>query len=287
MKTKAKTFFTITLLVLILCASCENFPTEKIVKAMDGCSQNVYTTAGLIKPDTAIADRIMESMSTPATEVVVLSTPAGAIISLSSNEHFERVNEALGDLVITNPEIATVIAGGVMSPQTAEQQASFSEELSNASGSKEKMEVLRNKLETEIPAEEEVAVKGSMALASGILDNAAVKLEASGNGSMQQIASTLKDISDSFAQAATGEGNLKETDKVQMQIITNVTVAAAELAGKLDSETTKEEVLESEEAKQVINGILQYSTVSELAPGTVKLDLEGIFSMAMGQGENK
>lgn len=283
MKTDKKPFIILTLLIFMLSVSCENFPTEKLVSAMDSFSGNVYTSAGLIKPDTAVAERIIESMSTPVTEVAVLSTPAGAVISMAGNEDFARVNEALGNLVIARPEIAEVIAQGVMSPQTAEQQAAFSENLSTASGSKERMDVLKTELEKEIPEDEQSAVKGSMALTSGILDNAAVKLEASGNGSMQEIAQTLRDISESFAETATGDGTLKETDRVQMQIITNVTVAAAELAGKLDSETTKEELLETDEAKQVINGILQYNTVSDLVPGAVSIDLEGMISMAMGQ----
>lgn len=287
MKTDKKPFIILTLLIFMLSVSCENFPTEKLVSAMDSFSGNVYTSAGLIKPDTAVAERIIESMSTPVTEVTVLSTPAGAVISMAGNEDFARVNEALGNLVIARPEIAEVIAQGVMSPQTAEQQAAFSENLSTASGSKERMDVLKTELEKEIPENEQSAVKGSMALTSGILDNAAVKLEASGNGSMQEIAQTLRDISESFAETATGDGALKETDRVQMQIITNVTVAAAELAGKLDSETTKEELLETDEAKQVINGILQYNTVSDLVPGAVSIDLEGIISMAMGQEGNR
>lgn len=270
----------------LLC-SCENFPSDRIAGMMDGCSQNIWYTAGVIKPDLQSVDAVMESMNTERSELTVVSTPLGAVVSFAGNEDFDRVAEAVGDLVFTDPKVAEVVSGGVLAPQTREQAQTFTEKLSEASGSREKMEALKTRLEENVSKEEEPAVRGSMALAGGILENASSKLSASGNGKLQEIGTALGEMSRSFIEAATSEGDLKETDRVQMQIITNATVAAAELAAKTESGTSAEEILETEEAREIVAGIIQYGTVTELAPGAVSVDIEALMNMALGMKEDK
>lgn len=276
-----------------LIVSCEGVDMDAINDALDKIDGSVYEQAGITKPDTAAIDSALEAMQTPKTEVVMTPTLGGSengfgtAVDLSRTEGFEALGEYMEFAYVKDTELADKIGEGVLAPQTKEQQASFQAGIAEALATPAGTKVLQTALEQKLDEEESAAVKGSMALASSILST--VSDDAKTTDTLpKEVTDILDTLSESFAEGAKSEGAVKATDKVQMQVVTNLATNAAALASKMEEmeEPTMDEVLEMPEVQDMVNGLFQLADITELSPSCVDIDINGLLSYLTAGEEN-
>lgn len=277
--------FAVVVLGAGLVVSCEGVDMDAINDALDKIDGSVYEQAGITKPDTAAIDSALEAMQTPKTEVVMTPTLGGSengfgtAVDLSRTEGFEALGEYMEFAYVKDTELADKIGEGVLAPQTKEQQASFQAGIAEALATPAGTKVLQTALEQKLDEEESAAVKGSMALASSILST--VSDDAKTTDTLpKEVTDILDTLSESFAEGAKSEGAVKATDKVQMQVVTNLATNAAALASKMEEmeEPTMDEVLEMPEVQDMVNGLFQLADITELSPSCVDIDINGLLS---------
>ena len=277
--------FAVVVLGAGLIVSCEGVDMDAINEALDKIDGSVYEQAGITKPDTAAIDSAIEAMQTPKTEGVLTptiggsETGCGTAVDLSRSEGFEALGEYMEFAYVKDTELADKIGEGVLAPQTKEQQASFQAGIAEALATPAGTKVLQTALEQKLDEEESAAVKGSMALASSILST--VSDDAKTTDTLpKEVTDILDTLSESFAEGAKSEGAVKATDKVQMQVVTNLATNAAALASKMEEmeEPTMDEVLEMPEVQDMVNGLFQLADITELSPSCVDIDINGLLS---------
>ena len=264
---------TVVVLGAGLIVSCEGIDMNAINEALDKIDGSVYEQAGITKHDTAAIDSAIGAMQTPKTEVVMTPTIGGSetgfgtAVDLARSEGFEALGEYVEFAIVKDAELADKIEEGVLAPQTKEQQAAFQTGIAEALATESGTKVLQTTLEQKLDEEESAAVKGSMALASSILSTVSDGAKTT-DKLPKEVTDVLDNLSASFADGANSEGAVKATDKVQMQVVTNLTTNAAALASKMEEmeEPTMDEILEMPEVQDMVNGLLQLADIAELSP---------------------
>ena len=284
---------TVVVLGAGLIVSCEGVDMNAINEALDKIDGSVYEQAGITKPDTAAIDSAIEAMQTPKTEVVMTPTIGGSesgfgtAVDLARSEGFEALGEYVEFAIVKDAELADKIGKGVLAPQTKEQQAAFQTGIAEALATESGTKVLQTALEQKLDEEESAAVKGSMALASSILSTVSDGAKTT-DKLPKEVTDVLDNLSASFADGAKSEGAVKATDKVQMQVVTNLTTNAAALASKMEEmeEPTMDEILEMPEVQDMVNGLFQLADIAELSPSCVNIDINGLLSYLTAGGTN-
>ena len=288
--------FAVVVLGAGLIVSCEGVDMDAINDALDKIDGSVYEQAGITKPDTAAIDSALEAMQTPKTEVVMTPTLGGSengfgtAVDLSRTEGFEALGEYMEFAYVKDTELADKIGEGVLAPQTKEQQASFQAGIAEALATPAGTKVLQTALEQKLDEEESAAVKGSMALASSILST--VSDDAKTTDTLpKEVTDILDTLSESFAEGAKSEGAVKATDKVQMQVVTNLATSAATLVSKMEDmdkaeAPTAEDILEMPEVQDMVNGLFQLADITKLSPSCVDIDINGLLSYLTAGEEN-
>ena len=287
----------IGLLAVGLLASCDGASLDKITEAMDKMDASVWEQAGIVKPDTTQLEAAIEAVATEKTEVAMtpwvgVGDTGSAVVDLNLTPGYEDLGGFTGTVNIKDQELAELIGGGVLAPQNEEQKAAMQTGLSEAMATESGSKLLTEALKQELGEEEAAAVRGTMALASGILESVSEKAKASSD-MPEAVIETIDTIATAFAGGAKSDKAVTESDRVQMQIVTNITASAAALVEEMlvegpseGGEESVDAILEKPEVKVLINSVLQLAEVSELVPSVVNLDLGAFVSMITGAGEN-
>lgn len=279
----------VVLMATCMLTSCDG-ALDKITGAMDRMNSSVWEETGIVKPDTSVADTAIAAVATEKTEVAM--TPwtgteniGAAVVDLNLTAGYEDLGGFVGTVTIKDKELADRIAGGVLSPQSDEQKSAMQTGIAEALATESGTKVLKEALEKELDEKDTASVKGTMALASGVLSKVAEKTK-SVDQIPEAVNQVLETLAASFADGAKSNETVKESDRVQMQIVTNITTSAATLAEGILSEDssggsqeTAESILEKPEVKEMINSVLQLAEVSELVPSIVNVDMNSLISM--------
>lgn len=273
------------LVTLFMFVSCSGSITDTLLKVMDGTKTNVFEQAGLVKPDTSAADNMMKSLETKPTEIAVTKEGTDNYkVNLASNDQFKDALKALEGTGVSAEiklsEDLAAFATKALAPQTSEQKKTYSESISKiySQNSDSAFDAAEAKFKTEVTDPETVAaVKGSMAIASGLIDNVTTKV-----GSTSDIGKALDQISKEFKEVAQLDGPITEGDKATAQLVTNVAVSAAAASSVLaDSSKTIAEKMEDPAVKEFINDANVLYNTSKLAAGSIDITKSGIFELLM------
>lgn len=287
----------IGLLAVGLLASCDGESLGKITDAMDKMDASVWEQAGIVKPDTTQLETAINAVATEKTEVAMtpwvgVGDTGSAVVDLNLTPGYEDLGGFTGTVNIKDQELAELIGGGVLAPQNEEQKAAMQTGLAEAMATESGSKLLAEALKQELGEEDSAAVRGTMALASGILESVSEQAKAIDN-MPEAVTETIDTIAAAFAGGAKSEKAVTESDRVQMQIVTNITASAAALVedmmaeGPIEgSEESVDAILEKPEVKELINSVLQLAEVSELVPSVVNVDLDSLVNIITGAGGN-
>lgn len=261
--------FTLVLVTLLLFVSCSGSLTDSLLKIMDGTNTNVYIKAGLVKPNTATAQKVLDALKTSNTTVTI----TGYTVSLN-------VGGADVEIKVEDTDLKAAIEKGILQPQTKEQKKQLTESINEALSSPTNKDQLANEFSKAVTDEAtQNAIKGTYALGSSALTTATKDMP---NGDVKTV---LEDLAKSYADVAKDrDAKLTEADKAQAQLMTNVAASAAK-ASSIISDTTKstEEKMKDPDVKEFLNDTVTLYNAAKIATGSVDiLTTEGLFDSLMG-----
>ena len=274
---------------LFMFVSCSGSLTDTLLKVMDSTNTNVFEQTGLVKPDTSATDNMIQALDTKPTEITIKTESGESKVDLSANAQFSDAMKALeGTGVSAEIKIDSELVGvasKALAPQTAEQKKAFAESISDiySKNSDNVFAAAGEKFNKEVTDTETIsAVKGSMAIASGLLDNITTKV-----GANSDLGKILVQISDDFKTTAKSEGPITEGDKATAQLVTNVAVSAAAASSVLtDSNKTPAEKMQNPAVKEFLNDANVLYNTSKIAAGSIDITKSGIFSLLLNNAEN-
>ena len=289
MKKNIITVCVLLMVTMFMFVSCSGSLTDTLLKVMDSTSTNVFEQTGLVKQDTSATDNMIQALDTKPTEITIKTEGGENKVDLSANAQFADAMKALEDAGVSaeikiDPELVEV-ASKALAPQTAEQKKAFAESISDiySKNSNNVFAAAGEKFNKEVTDTETVnAVKGSMAIAAGLLDNISTEV-----GEDSDLGKILVQISDDFKTTAKSEGPITEGDKATAQLVTNVAVSAAAASSVLtDSSKTTAEKMESSAVKEFLNDANVLYNTSKLAAGSIDITKSGIFSLLLNNTES-
>lgn len=262
--------FTLVLLTLLLFVSCSGSLTDSLLKIMDGTNTNVYIKAGIIKPNTASAQKVLDALKTSNTTVTINS----------ENKVSINIGGADVEIKVEDATLKSVIEQGILKPQTAEQKKQLTESINEALSSPTNKEQLEKELAKEVTDKAtQDAIKGTYALGASALKTAT---EGMSEGEVKTI---LNDLADNYKAVATdSSATLTEADKAQAQLMTNVAASAAKASSVLSDNTkSAEEKMKDPTVKEFLNDTVTLYNAAKIANGSVDiLTTEGLFDLLMG-----
>ena len=258
MKKNIKYVCVLITLTLFMFVSCSGNLTDTLLKVMDSTNTNVFEQAGIVKPDTSAATKVLDALETNNTTVTISSDNKVAI--------------AIGDkevkITIQDDELKSYVNGGILQPQTAEQKKQLKDNVSEAFNK----EAVHDKLEKELgntvtDSTTISAIKGTFALGSSALTTVADRIE----DSQSPIKKALNNLADSYATVAKTGKTYTEADKAQAQLLNNIAASATNASSVLLSNKSKEEKMNDPAVKEFIDDTLTLYNVAKIATGSVDI----------------
>ena len=259
--------FTLVLVTLLLFVSCSGSLTDSLLKIMDGTNTNVYIKAGIVKPNTAAASKVLDALKTSNTTVTI-----------TGNEVSINVGGADVKIEVDEDLKAVIEEKGILKPQTAEQKKQLTESINEALSSPTNKDQLANEFSKAVTDEAtQNAIKGTYALGSSALTTAANTITDEG------VKQVLKDLASNYKAVAKDEtATLTEADKAQAQLMTNVAASAAKASSVLSSSKSAEEKMKDPAVKEFLNDTVTLYNAAKIATGSVDiLTTEGLFDSLM------
>lgn len=260
MKKQLLCVFTLVLLTLLLFVSCSGSLTDTLLKVMDGTDTNVYIKTGIVKPNTEAVDKVLEALTTEKT-------------TASINETEKKVTVKIGDenisVTVIDDDLRELVKdGGVLAPQSEDNKKQLRASINEANSSTTSKEQLAKELSKAITDTETVnAIKGTYALGSGALayvaDNDVIP---------NNVKTLLNNLAGEYKDAANATNGFTEADKAQAQLIANAAASAVKVSSTLASNpSNKEELLENEDVKELLNDTLTLYNAAKIATGKVDI----------------
>lgn len=260
MKKQFLCVFTLVLLILLLFVSCSGSLTDTLLKVMDGTDTNAYIKTGIVKPSTEAVDKVLDALTTETTSVTVATTDSTVIVKIGGKNISVEVSDAGLKELIKN--------GGVIAPQTEEKKAQLTASINEAISSPTSKEQLAKELSKDVTDEETVkAIQGTYALGSSALSEVSGK-----DGIPDNVKTLLNKLAGECKAAATATTGFTEADKAQAQLIANAAASAVKASSILASNpSNKEDVLENEDVKELLNDTLTLYNAAKIATGKVDI----------------
>ena len=259
--------FTLVLVTLLLFVSCSGSLTDSLLKIMDGTNTNVYIKAGIVKPNTAVASKVLDALKTSNTTVTI-----------TDNKVSINVGGADVKIEVDDDLKAVIEEKGILKPQTAEQKKQLTESINEALSSPTNKDQLANEFSKAVTDKAtQNAIKGTYALGSISVKTAATTITYT---CVQQV---LNDLADNYkAVAKDDKATLTEADKAQAQLMTNVAASAAKASSVLSSSKSAEEKMKDPAVKEFLNDTVTLYNAAKIATGSVDiLTTEGLFDSLM------
>lgn len=250
--------FTLVLLTLLLFVSCSGSLTDTLLKVMDGTDTNVYIKTGIVKPSTEAVDKVLDALTTETTRVTVANNNKVTVTIGGQPISVEVSDEGLQNLINN---------GGVLAPQTEEKKAQLTASINEAISSPTSKEQLAKELSKAVTDETTVnAIQGTYALGASALSEAAGQ-----DGIPDEVESLLSKLANEYKTAAKSE-DFTEADKAQAQLIANAAASAVKASSILASNpSNKEDVLENDDVKELLNDTLTLYNAAKIATGKVDI----------------
>lgn len=259
MKKNIKYVCVLITLTLFMFVSCSGNLTDTLLKVMDSTNTNVFEQAGIVKPDTSAATKVLDALETNNTTVTISSDNKVAI--------------AIGDkevkITIQDDELKSYVNGGILQPQTAEQKKQLKDNVSEAFNNGAVHDKLEKELGNTVTDSTTIsAIKGTFALGSSALTTVADSID----NSQSPIKKALNNLADSYATVAKTGITYTEADKAQAQLLNNIAASATTASSVLlDTTKTKEEKMNDPAVKEFIDDTLTLYNVAKIATGSVDI----------------
>ena len=259
MKKNIKYVCVLITLTLFMFVSCSGNLTDTLLKVMDSTNTNVFEQAGIVKPDTSAATKVLDALETSNTTVTVSSENKVAI--------------AIGDkevkITIQDDELKSYVNGGILQPQSAEQKNQLKDNVSEAFNNKAVHDKLEKELGNTVKDDNTIsAIKGTFALGSSALTNVADSI--TDNQSPIKIA--LNNLAESYATVAKTGKTYTEADKAQAQLLNNIAASATNASSVLlAADKTTKEKMNDPAVKEFIDDTLTLYNVAKIATGSVDI----------------
>lgn len=250
--------FTLVLLTLLLFVSCSGSLTDTLLKVIDGTDTNVYIKTGIVKPNTEAVDKVLEALKTETTPVTVAGDNTLAVTIGGQSISVEVSDDVLK---------SKINAGGILAPQSEEKKAQLTASINEAISSSIAKEQLAKELSKAVTdGDTKKAIQGTYALGSSALSEVAGK-----DGIPNNVQTLLNKLAKDYKEAAISD-NFTEADKAQAQLIANAAASAVKASSILASNpSNKEEVLENDDVKELLNDTLTLYNAAKIATGKVDI----------------
>ena len=263
-------------LILVALSSCS------LEEALDAMMGNKYIEMGWAELDTSNADNVNKAVGDMgADESSKNAISDEGKLDLSQIGSMDTVNEALKNAGITDTTITisdsdlvqSIKDNGILAAQDKDQKQDLNNSISQALAGSASREAFSNQMKESATAQQSAAAKNSMAVTSEIINTVKDQLATQENETVNTILETLTDLQNQLTEKASSSETLSKAEVLQVQMITNMVTSAANVAGlvtDVDS-SSPETIIESDEARELLNDASLLSNTSKALSGDVDL----------------
>lgn len=263
-------------LILVALSSCS------LEEALDAMMGNKYIEMGWAELDTSNADNVNKAVGDMgADESSKNAISDEGKLDLSQIGSMDTVNEALKNAGITDTTITisdsnlvqSIKDNGILAAQDEEQKQELNNSISQALAGSASREAFSNQMKESATAQQSAAAKNSMAVTSEIIKTVKNQLATQENETVNTILETLTDLQNQLTEKASSSETLSKAEVLQVQMITNMVTSAANVAGLVTDggSSSPESIIESDEARELLNDASLLSNTSKALSGDVDL----------------
>ena len=263
-------------LILVALSSCS------LEEALDAMMGNKYIEMGWAELDTSNADNVNKAVGgMGADESSKNAISDDGKLDLSQIGSMDTVNEALKNAGITDTTITIIDSdliqsikdNGILAAQDKDQKQDLNNSISQALAGSASREAFSNQMKESATAQQSAAAKNSMAVTSEIINTVKDRLATQENETVNTILGTLTDLQNQLTEKASSSETLSKAEVLQVQMITNMVTSAANVAGLVtdDGSSSPETIIESNEARELLNDASLLSNTSKALSGDVDL----------------
>lgn len=266
---------TVCLVLLFALSSCS------LDSALDALRGNKYIEWGWTEADTTNVDAVNDAITnieTENTEGIVKDAGDDGILDLSSVEEgsglyaikqaMKSLESATGsdlDITITlTSEQKTAVEGGVLATMTGTEKVNFMANI-NSSLNGAQRDVFVKTMQEAADDSQQSAAKGSMALASAMINTVTQQLGKTDDSTVKGIVDSLSSLQASLDSKVTG-GSITKADVVQTQMITNLVATATQVADEMKGGDVQNP-LKLDSVNTLINDAVTLSNTSKALSG--------------------
>lgn len=263
---------TVCLVLLFALSSCS------LDQALDALRGNKYIEWGWTEADTTNVDAVNDSISKiekeDTTGIVndsneldlssVVDESSGLFAIKQATDALSSVTDTAVKITLTN-EQKEAISDGVLATMTGTKKDEFMANI-NSSLNGAQRDVFVETMQEAADDSQQIAAKGSMALASAMISTVTQQLGITADSTVKGIVDSLSSLQTSLDSKVTGEGSITKADVVQTQMITNLVATAAQVASDM-KKNENVNPLELDSVKTLINDAVTLSNTSKALSG--------------------
>ena len=266
---------TVCLVLLFALSSCS------LDSALEALRGNKYIEWGWTEADTTNVNAVNDAITNIEKE-----DTSGLVTEVSSELDLSKVDENSGlyaikqatdalksatgsqtDITITlTDDQKTAVEKGVLATMTGDEKDNFMANI-NSSLNGAQRDVFVETMQEAADESQQDAAKGSMALASAMINTVTEKLGSTEYPTVQGIVESLSSLQSILDSKVSGDGkNITKADVVQTQMITNLVATAAQVASEMRTNQNANP-LELKSVKTLINDAVTLSNTSKALSG--------------------
>lgn len=272
MKKTIVNVLTVCLVMLFVLSSCT------LDQALDALRGNKYIEWGWTEADTTNVDAVNDSISKiekeDTTGIVndsneldlssVVDESSGLFAIKQATDALSSVTDTTVKITLTN-EQKEAISDGVLATMTGTKKDEFMANI-NSSLNGAQRDVFVETMQEAADDSQQIAAKGSMALASAMISTVTQQLGNTADSTVKGIVDSLSSLQTSLDSKVTGKGSITKADVVQTQMITNLVATAAQVASDM-KKNENVNPLELDSVKTLINDAVTLSNTSKALSG--------------------
>lgn len=264
---------TVCLVLLFALSSCS------LDSALEALRGNKYIEWGWTEADTTNVDAVNDAITNIKTDNTAVVDDESGELDLSKvdeksglyaiKQATEALKNATGsteDITITlTNEQKTAVEGGVLATMTGTEKNDFMSNI-NSSLNGAQRDVFVETMQEAADVSQQSAAKGSMALASAMINTVTQKLGNTDDSTVKGIVDSLSSLQSTLDSKVSGEESITKADVVQTQMITNLVATVAQVASDMNDPTVTNP-LELKSVKTLINDAVTLSNTSKALSG--------------------
>ena len=275
MKKTIVNVLTVCLVMLFVLSSCT------LDQALDALRGNKYIEWGWTEADTTNVNAVNDAITNIKPEYTdglvnedsneldlsSVGKDSGLYAIKQATDALKSATGSLTDITITlTDEQETAVKGGVLATMTGTEKNNFMANI-NSSLNGAQRDVFVETMQEAANESQQSAAKGSMALASAMINTVTQKLGNTEYPTVQGIVESLSSLQSILDSKVSGDGkNITKADVVQTQMITNLVATAAQVASEMRTNQNANP-LELDPVKTLINDAVTLSNTSKALSG--------------------